>query len=206
MRQDTSFQPGEAVTSATYAALLSAAFNWLVTLDPHLHRYANLNRIYSIPTAVATAAKPIADWLCCNIDRPVIIGPDEESRQWVERIAFLAKAKSTVLRKTRSGDFSVSIDGSDLGGFEGRTPVIVDDIASSARTLIEAVRVVCASGHKEPTCIVVHPIFAGDAWHQLHEAGAGQIVSTNAIVHETNRIDISAPLTEAIAKVAAFGE
>lgn len=204
MRQDMSFQPGEAVTSMTYAALLSNAFDWLVTLDPHLHRYANLEAIYSIPTSVATAAKPIADWLCCNIDRPVIIGPDEESRQWVERIALLAKARSMVLRKARSGDYSVSIDGSALGGLEGHTLVIVDDIASSARTLIEAVHLVGAAGHKEPACVVVHPIFSGDAWHQLHEAGASQIVSTNAIVHETNQIDISAPLSEAISKVAAF--
>ena len=40
MRQDRRFNPGEAVTSRQVAGLLSSAFDWLVTVDPHLHRYS----------------------------------------------------------------------------------------------------------------------------------------------------------------------
>ena len=203
LRQDISFQPGETVTSAAYAALLSKAFDWLVTLDPHLHRYPDLGSIYSIPTSFATAAQPIADWLCCNIERPFLIGPDEESSQWVERIANLARAQWTVLRKVRSGDFSVRIDGSVLAGLEGHTPVIVDDIASSARTMIEAVRLVRDGDHPPPVCIAVHAIFAGDAWHRLGEAGPAKIVSTNTIVHETNAIDVTRSLAASIREMLA---
>ena len=36
MRQDRRFKPGEAVTSKQTAQLLSNAFDWLVTVDPHL--------------------------------------------------------------------------------------------------------------------------------------------------------------------------
>jgi phosphoribosylpyrophosphate synthetase len=38
LRQDRRFHAGEAVTSRSYAALLSRAFDALVTADPHLHR------------------------------------------------------------------------------------------------------------------------------------------------------------------------
>lgn len=203
MRQDMSFQPGEAVTSATYAALLSKAFDWLVTVDPHLHRHPDLGSIYSIPTMSATAAQPIADWLCCNVKHPFLVGPDKESSQWVERIANLARAKWAVLRKVRSGDLSVRIDGPALGSFEGHTPVIVDDIASSARTMIEAVRLLRDGGHPPPVCVAVHAIFAGDAWHRLSAAGPARIVSTNSIVHETNAIDVTLPLTAAIRAMLA---
>src|SRR6266705_4813902 len=50
MRQDRRFNPGEAVTSRQVAHLLSEAFDWMVTVDPHLHRYGALGEIYSIPT------------------------------------------------------------------------------------------------------------------------------------------------------------
>ena len=45
MRQDKAFHPGEAVTSATFARLLSEALDWLITLDPHLHRYPDLGSV-----------------------------------------------------------------------------------------------------------------------------------------------------------------
>lgn len=198
MRQDKAFHPGEAVTSVTFARLLSERVDWLVTLDPHLHRYPALSAIYSVPAIAATATKTIGEWLRDNVERPVIIGPDEESGQWVERIASLAQARSTVLRKVRSGDYSVSIDGTALDRLAGGTPVIVDDIASSARTMIETVRLLREHGLQSPVCVAVHAIFAGDSYRRLLDAGAARVVSTNAVAHETNAIDISAPMAEAV--------
>lgn len=204
MRQDKSFNAGEAITSVTYAKLLSGAVDWLVTLDPHLHRYPTLASVYSVPSFVASAAKPIAEWIRGNLDNPVLVGPDEESSQWVARIAELAQARSTVFRKTRSGDFSVAIAAKGLAEIEGGTPVIIDDIASSARTMIEAVRVIGEAGQRPPVCIAVHPIFAGDAYEKLNAAGPAAIVSTNAVAHASNAIDVSAEIATAIEKALAL--
>lgn len=203
MRQDKAFHAGEAVTSVAFARLLSERVDWLVTLDPHLHRYPALSAIYSVPAVAATATDAIGEWLRDNVERPVIIGPDEESGQWVERIASLAQARSTVLRKVRSGDYSVSIDGTALDRLAGGTPVIVDDIASSARTMIETVRLLREHGLQSPVCVAVHAIFAGDSYQRLLDAGAARVVSTNAVAHETNAIDISAPLAEAVRSLLA---
>ena len=46
----------QAVTSRTFARLLSACADWLVTIDPHLHRYHALSDIYGIPSRVVHAA------------------------------------------------------------------------------------------------------------------------------------------------------
>mgnify|MGYP001026134452 CR=1 FL=1 len=200
MRQDRAFNPGEAVTSVSYAALLSRAFDWLVTVDPHLHRHASLDAIYTIPSAVASAAQPVADWVRREVDNPILIGPDEESAQWVEHIASLAGARSTVLRKTRRGDYDVSIDGAPLQQNSGATPVIVDDIVSSGRTMIEAARLVRHAGWRPPICIAVHALFAGDAYQALQSAGAARIISTNTITHPSNTIDVSRPLADAVAQ------
>lgn len=53
----------EAVTSVHFAALISEAFDWLVTVDPHLHRRGSLYEIYSIPNAVVAAAPATARWI-----------------------------------------------------------------------------------------------------------------------------------------------
>ena len=72
MRQDHSFQPGEGVSSVYFGKLLSDAVDWLVTVDPHLHRYGSLGEIYSIPTIVVHAAPLISYWIRDNINSPVL--------------------------------------------------------------------------------------------------------------------------------------
>lgn len=203
MRQDTRFKPGEALTAATFAHLLSAHLDWLVTVDPHLHRYKSLADIYTIPTIALHAAPLISAWITREVARPLLIGPDEESAQWVAAVADAARAPHRVLVKVRHGDRDVEISLPDVAGVEGRTPVLVDDIASTARTMIETVGRIRAIGLPPPVCIVVHGIFAGDAYQELKAAGAGRIVSTNAIAHESNAMDITDLLAQGCRRVAS---
>ena len=203
MRQDKAFRPGEAVTSVTYSHLLSNRFDWLITVDPHLHRYPRLDAIYSIPAIAASAVSPIAKWIAKNVERPFLVGPDSESEQWVEEIARLAAAPFTVFHKTRQGDREVSIEGTKAPIPAGATPVIIDDIASSARTMIEAVRMLKMNDAQPPLCIAVHALFAGDAFPELLEAGPAGVVSTNTVAHETNVIDVSPVIAEAIQRALA---
>lgn len=205
MRQDKAFRPGEAVTSRSFARLLSRTFDWLVTVDPHLHRYAGLDALYSVPAFAATAVEPIAQWIAANVDRPMLIGPDEESAQWVEAVSRIAGAPWAVFRKERRGDLDVTIGVSGIDVPPGRTPVIVDDIASSARTMIEAVRKLRAEGRPAPFCIVVHAIFAGDAYQRLVAARPAAIVSTNCVEHRTNAIDVARQLAAAVDRALTAG-
>jgi ribose-phosphate pyrophosphokinase len=61
MRQDRRFKNGEAVTSTYFARMVSASFDWLVTVAPHLHRHASLDEIYGIPSRVILAEAKLAD-------------------------------------------------------------------------------------------------------------------------------------------------
>ncbi len=65
--------------------LVSQSFDWLVTVDPHLHRIKRLEQIYAIPARAQHAAALISDWIADNVPDAVLIGPDAESAQWVER-------------------------------------------------------------------------------------------------------------------------
>ena len=198
MRQDIRFRPGECISSRQFAALLSAAVDWLVTVDPHLHRFAALGEIYTVPAHVVQAAPTIAAWIAGR-ERPLLIGPDSESEQWVAAIARAANAPYVVLQKTRHGDREVEIAVPDIASYRGHTPVLVDDIVSTARTMIATVQHIRAAGLPAPLCIGVHAVFAGSALADLAAAGVAEIVTCNTIAHPSNRIDLTAPLADAVA-------
>jgi ribose-phosphate pyrophosphokinase len=201
MRQDRRFKPGEAVTSREVARLLSDGFDWLVTIDPHLHRYTSLAEIYRIPTRVVHAAPLISQWIETNVPQALVIGPDGESEQWVAAVAADAGVPFTVLQKVRNGDRDVAITVRDLAQLGERTPVFVDDIISSGRTMAEAVRLVGARTTKHPVCIAVHGLFADNSDRLLSAAGA-RVVTSNTVVHASNALDVAPLLAAGVNELA----
>ncbi len=200
MRQDRQFQSGEAVTSIQFATLISSTVDWLVTMDPHLHRIHDLNDLYTIPSRVVHAAPSVARWIRENVEHPVLVGPDEESEQWVSAIASDAGAPWMVLEKIRHGDREVTISAPNVAEWTEHTPVLVDDIISTARTMMETIKCLLAAGMKNPVCVGVHAVFAGDAFAGLQASGTSRIVTCNTIPHESNGIDVMPSLADAARK------
>jgi ribose-phosphate pyrophosphokinase len=204
MRQDARFQEGEGVTSSHFARFVSDFCDWLVTVDPHLHRHHRLNEIYSIPTKVVHAAPAIGAWIAEHVERPVVIGPDAESEQWAAKVAKAVGCPYVILDKTRKGEREVSVSAPDTSAWEGGTPVLVDDITSTAQTMIAATAKLKEAGLPPPVCITVHPVFAGNAHEDLIAAGVERIVSCNTIAHPTNAINLSDAVAVAAVELMAI--
>ena len=202
MRQDSRFKPGEAVTAAYFARLVSSTVDWLVTVDPHLHRLGSLAGVYTIPTSIAHAAPSIARWIAAEVPNPVLVGPDAESAQWVTAVAERCGAPYVILDKTRRGDRDVSVTSPDRA-WNGHTPIVIDDIVSTGRTMVEATRALCAAGSAPPLCIAIHAVFADAVDAQLVAAGGTRIVTCDTIPHATNRISVADPIAEAVAAMLA---
>lgn len=205
MRQDQRFNAGEATSARHVARWISAQFDWLVTVDPHLHRIGDLAQVYGIPSRVVPAAGAIAEWIRGNVRQPLLVGPDEESGQWVADVARRIGAPHVVLTKTRRGDRDVSVSVPQVERWKDHTPVLVDDIVSTARTMIETVRGVRDCGLADPVCIAVHAIFAAGALEELRSAGAAQVASADTVVHPTNVICLAGPLAAAIGGMLEAG-
>ena len=197
MRQDRRFRPGEAITSRTFAKLLSQGFDWLVTVDPHLHRYRSLSEIYSVPTCIMHAAPLLSSWIKSHVSDPIIIGPDAESEQWASEIARDCRAPFTVLEKERLGDREVRERFRDTIALVNRTPVLVDDIVSTGATMLVAAQALQAYARAKPICLAVHGIFAEDAYPRLTKVFS-QIVTSNSVPHLSNAIDIAPMLAESV--------
>lgn len=198
MRQDKRFHRGEAITSRSYARLLSSCLDFLVTVDPHLHRWPSLDAIYPIRTLVVPAAPAIARWIRHHHPNRVLVGPDAESTQWVSEVARLAGVACAVLAKTRRGDRDVRITGTGLAAHRHLTPILLDDIISTGQTLVAAADVLKAAGLAPPVCIGVHALFEAEASSRLLAAGVAQVVTCDTIAHPTNAIALTAHLARAV--------
>lgn len=193
MRQDRRFHDGEAVTSRIFARSLSHHIDWLVTVDPHLHRYHALEEIYSVPCAVVQGAPALAGWL--KQQRNVfLVGPDAESEQWVSEIAAYSGHDYIIGEKQRYGDRDVRIELPELGRLQGRTAVIVDDVISSGQTILQCFNVLKSKGIDKVLCVAVHGIFADNVDKTLLDAGLSQLLTTNTIPHASNAIDVTPQL------------
>lgn len=197
MRQDKEFKPGEAITSQIFAKFLSRLVNELITIDPHLHRINTLADIYSIPTITLHAKKPIAEWIQNNIDSPILIGPDEESTQWIADVAAIIDAPFVIAKKIRQGDRKVSVMIPEIADTH-KTPILIDDIISTGVSMCVVIQELLARHFKKPICIAVHALFDQTAEENIVRAGAKAIISCNTIAHSTNQIDMTDILIEAI--------
>jgi ribose-phosphate pyrophosphokinase len=196
MRQDIAFHSGECVTSRHFAAMLSQYFDWLVTVDPHLHRYHSLDEIYQLQGRVAPAAPVIAKWIQTHIENPLLIGPDSESEQWVSQVAQLADAPFQILNKIRRGDYDVEVSLPDIENYHQYTPVLVDDIISSGKTMLQTLQHLEHAGLKKATAIGVHGLFAQDAYQQL--SNISDVVTCNTVPHPSNQICVAEAISQAV--------
>ncbi|MDP3705869.1 MAG: ribose-phosphate diphosphokinase [Legionellaceae bacterium] len=204
MRQDKRFHSGEAISSVLFAKFLSSWIDDLITIDPHLHRIHHLSEIYSISNIVTLhATKNIANWISHNVDSPLLIGPDEESRQWVSEISEYANLPCVIGQKNRLGDREV-ITTIAKNKNTANTPVLVDDIISSGASMVAAINLLLTQGFKKPICIGVHALFDTKAEQNLMRSGASLVVTCNTILHSTNKIDLTEVIAKGLSKLLGF--
>ncbi|SHF97569.1 ribose-phosphate pyrophosphokinase [Microbulbifer donghaiensis] len=205
MRQDRRFHTGEALTSRLFARWISQEMDWMITVDPHLHRYHSLAEIYSIPTRVLAGAPALAEWLSRRGEACLLVGPDAESRQWVEGIAAKSGLPFIVGRKERRGDRDVTVKLPDITNEQAalHSALIVDDVISSGHTILQTISELKSAGFSAIDCMSVHGIFAGDARQQLLNAGLRNLIVSNSIPGQSPAIDLSPLLLEPIHEMLA---
>jgi len=192
LRQDKAFHEGEAIASKIFADLLGHEFDRVITVDPHLHRYASLDAVYGIPTRVVRSAELIGEWVSENVDSALIVGPDSESAQWVEEIAHAADAPWTTFRKERRGDREVQLAAQSLEEWRDLMPVLVDDIVSSGATMVEGAKLLRTAGLQSPYCVAVHALF-DDATGARIESLTRKFLTTDTVPNKYSHFRV-APL------------
>ncbi len=198
MRQDIANQPGEAVSQRIVGQLLADLFDDVLTVDPHLHRISSLTQAIPIKNAISlTAANEIGIFLKQQFKHALLLGPDSESKQWVAAIAGNIGFDYAIAAKNRLGDKQVEMTLPDKD-YRNQPVIIIDDMASTGRTLAKAAGLLQAAGCLDIYAVVTHALFCGDAYAYILNAGVKTVWSTDSIDHPSACIRLNVLLANAL--------
>jgi len=203
MRQDMAFRPGEAISQRIVGKFLAGLFDAVITVDPHLHRVATLQQAVPLAHAIVLSGAPLlSDWIAAQRHKPLLIGPDEESAQWVAMAAARHGFDHAVCRKVRHGDRVVEVALPNVM-LAGRQVVLLDDVASTGHSVARAAQLLLAAGAVSVDVAVTHALFSGDALQVMQAAGIGEVWSTDCVAHPSNAVSMTSALAAAMIQLEA---
>ena len=201
MRQDKAFHKGEAISQQIIGQWLSELFDDLITVDPHLHRVNSLdNVIPDTNNIILTAAPLLGEFVKLLKKEILLMGPDEESMQWVKQVAAISNTSYSVATKIRHSDTHVSIQLPDIN-FKNQHIILVDDVLSSGNTVAQTAIQLYSAGATQVDVLVTHALFSKTAMDTLKKASIKNIYSSDSITHETNCISLNNLLTKNIKNI-----
>lgn len=191
MRQDKSFQSEEAISQQIIGQWLSELFDDLITVDPHLHRVHSLDKVIPDTNNITLTAAPLLGEFVKSLKKEVLLmGPDEESMQWVKQVAAVCNTSYSVATKIRHSDTHVSIQLPDMN-FKNQHIILVDDVLSSGNTVAQTAIQLYTADAMQVDVLVTHALFSKTAMDTLKKASIKNIYSSDSITHETNCISLN---------------
>lgn len=179
-RKDKKDAPREPITGRLVADLLTTAgADRVLTMDLHA---GQIEGFFNIPVDHLRAMPLFADYLReKNLPAPVVVAADDgavkRSKQLADRLD-LPLAIVFQRRVGRDAKETVQV----VGEVEGRTPVMIEDIISTARTITGAVDVVMRQGARPQVYVcATHAVLAGPARERLARDEIHEVVVTNTI-------------------------
>lgn len=178
-RQDVRKNPGEPRSAQLAARILRCAgIDRAVVLE--LHSPA-LESAFDIPLLHLQADELVLPVVrAWGIADLVIVSPDAGGLKRAQRYASALGAGLAVVAKTRPGpDAAVALQ--ILGNVHDRVCLIVDDMASTGRTLVAAAESLAHAGAKEIHALFVHAVMAPGALDRISAGPLRRIITTDSV-------------------------
>lgn len=178
-RQELRGRNGDARSAQVVARLLdSVGLDHLVTLD--LHAPA-LESAFPMPVTLLRAEKAflprIKSW---EIPDLTVVAPDAGGMKRAQRFAHALGARLAVIAKDRPRP-DVAAPLQVLGDVKNCPCVIVDDMASTGRTLVGAAQALRDGGASEVYAVFTHAVMAPEAVDRLFSASFAKVMTTDSI-------------------------
>jgi len=178
-RQEQRSRPGDPRSAQVVGRLLGCVgLDHLVTLD--LHAPA-LESALPMPATLLHAEEVflprVKSWAIRDL---LVVAPDAGGLKRAQRYALTLRAPLAVIAKDRPRpDAAAPLQ--VLGEVKGWTCLVVDDMASTGRTLAGAAEALRQAGAKEVHAIFTHAVMAPGAVDRLFAAQFGKVLTTDSI-------------------------
>ena len=178
-RQEVRSRPGDPRSAQVVAKLLGAVgIDHLVTLDLHAPALESAFRMPVTDLRADEALLPrVRAWGLSDL---VVVSPDAGGMKRAQRFAAALGAGLAVVGKERPRpDAAAALQA--LGDVRGRSCLLVDDMASTGRTLAGAAETLRRAGAREVRAAFTHAVFAPGAAERIAEAGFAAVLTTDGI-------------------------
>ena len=178
-RQDRKSQPRVPITAKLVANLLVAAgAQRILTMDLHAQQ---IQGFFDIPVDHLYAAPVMVQYLKTkNLKNPVVVSPDSGSVKMAIGYAEMLGAGLALGAKYRRGATEVEAM-NVVGDVEGRTAIMVDDLTSTAGTIVEAARMIRQHGAEDIYAVVSHCMINEEGINKLEKSPIKELIVTNSI-------------------------
>jgi ribose-phosphate pyrophosphokinase len=178
-RQDRKDKPRVPISAKLVANLISAAGTQRVlTMD--LHK-AQIQGFFDIPVDHLFAAPVIIEYLArLNYPKLTIVSPDAGGAERARAYAKRLDAELAVIDKRRTEDGTAEVM-NVIGGVEGRTCILQDDLIDTAGTIQKAATALKSAGAGRVLACAVHGVLSGPAIERIENSPVDQLIVTNTI-------------------------
>jgi len=205
-RQDRKDQPRVPITAKLVANILaSAGADRVMTVDLHA---GQIQGFFDIPLDNLYGINVFCEYLSKKkIKDLVIVTPDVGGIKVARAYAKRLKAELAIVDKRRVNDTQTEVM-HIMGEVKGKNIIIVDDMISTAGSLVEAVNALKKEGAKDIYAAITHPILCGPAIERIKKSSIKELVVTNTIplskekqISKIKVLSVASLLGEAISRI-----
>ena len=178
-RQDRKVLPRAPITAKLVADLLTAAgVSRILTMDLHA---GQIQGYFNIPVDHLYAAPVMLDFIRSNWGTDIVfVSPDAGGVERARAFAKRLNATLAIIDKRRAAP-NVSEVMNIIGGVEGKSAVLLDDMVDTAGTMVQSAEALARKGAKRVFACATHAVLSGPAIERLEKSVIEQLVVTNSI-------------------------
>ncbi|MDX1707139.1 MAG: ribose-phosphate pyrophosphokinase [Desulfobacterales bacterium] len=185
-RQDKKVAPRVPISAKLVANMLTVAgANRVITMDLHA---GQIQGFFDIPVDNIFAAPLLIEHIRQNFNgNIVIVSPDAGGVERARAFAKRLDAELAIIDKRRSAPNQAKAM-AVIGDVQGKTVVILDDMADTAGTLTEAAHALKENGAEEIHACCAHAVLSGPAIDRISASDMKSVVVTDTIPLRENAI------------------
>ena len=179
-RQDKKVQAREPITAKLVANMLEhVGIDRVITVDLHA---GQIQGFFDVPVDHLWALDVLGKYLKkTDLDNSVVVSPDVGRATEARRLANFLGLDLAILYKRRKSPTETAVS-HVIGDVKGRRPIMIDDMISTAGTIVRGVEALVELGAEPDVRVAAtHPVFIDPALDRLSHDAISEVIVTDTI-------------------------